>query len=234
MFLHLGIKTGFMKSRLVIASLLIVALFAGAPAFAQSEGGQPGLEHNLMISAGMFAETGSSSTVELPGLALRVSYGLGIPIAEKWSLMPGAGVKGQMADFFHSGWFGYIGSGNHSMVMGDLFCSARYHVDGKRWQIVYGLGPQVLYIIVPDNYPYSVRPNPNHENPIDPISGQETFHRWGLALMPSVVFQRGEHWQWGFEASIGLNNMMVQYPDHSRLTGSIYLHNLLFTCGWRF
>ena len=224
-----------MKSRLVIAILLIVALLAGAPALAQTEGGQRGLEHNLMISAGMFAETGSS-TVQLPGLALRLSYGLDIPVAEKWSLMPGAGVKGQIADFFHSGWFGYIGTDNHTMVMGDLFCSARYHIDDKKGQIVYGLGPQLLYVIVPSKYPFCVIPTSNPEKPRerDPMSGQERFHRWGIALMPSVVFQRGEHWQWGFEASIGLNNMKVQYPYHSWSTGSTYLHNLLFTCGWRF
>lgn len=211
-----------MKSRLVIASLLIVALFAGAPAFAQSEGGQPGLEHNLMISAGLFAETGTNASDEFPGAAIRISYGLDSPLAGNWSLMPGIGTGILYGDIVHFGW---IGGDPDAMIEGDVFCLARYHRRFERFDAVFGLGPQVSYLLVPDRYYYDA--NPKH-----PINNKEKFYRWGISLMPNVVFQTGRHFQWGFEGSIGLHNRMIQYPNMR--TGKIHLHYLVFTCGWRF
>ena len=92
--------------------------------------------------------------------------------------------------------------------------------------MVIGLGPQFSYMVSPDTYYIDADPN-------DPRDGKEKFKRWDIGLQPSIVFQSGRHWQWGFEASVGLRNMLRQYPEYS-VSGSVHLHNIMFICGWRF
>ena len=70
-------------------------------------------------------------------------------------------------------------------------------------------------------------------DPSDPRSGKEKFLRWDVALQPGILFQRGKHWQWGVEASVGLRNMLRQYPGYG-ISGAVHLHNLMLICGWRF
>ena len=80
--------------------------------------------------------------------------------------------------------------------------------------------------ITPDHYYIDADPS-------DPRNGKEKFKTWDIALQPGIIFRSGKHWQWGFEASVGLRNMRRQYPEYG-VSGCVRLHNLMFVCGWRF
>ena len=209
-----------MKRLIIIATLLV---FSVCQASAQEDQSWKRVENNVMFGAGLFGETGSRARDVFPGAVLRLSYGLDVRLGERWSVMPGAGIRTQLGEVNHIGW---VGGDPEGMSMADVFCQARYHsvLDGT--VMVVGLGPQVSYMVSPDTYYIDADPN-------DPLNQKEKFERWDFGLQPSIVFQSGNHWQWGFEASVGLRNMLRQYPEYN-VTGSVHLHNLMFICGWRF
>ena len=181
------------------------------------------LTNNFMMGAGLFLETGTDTWHHNPGAVVRLSYGLDIPIEGSWSLMPGAGIRMQMSDIAHIGWCGGDG---HALSYADVFCVARYHTEDNGQKVIFGIGPQLSIVTLPDTYYIDA-------DPMDPLNNKETFKRYDLGLQPSVIFLKGKHWQWGFEASIGLLNAMVQYPEMHH-TGSIHLHNVMIVGGWRF
>lgn len=208
-----------MKRFLLIALALMGSLSAGA----QENAARKQLESNVMLGAGLFGETGNQARVVFPGAVLRLSYGLDVRMGERWSLMPGAGLRSQLGEVNHIGWDGGDPEG---MSMADVFCQARCHLDAEGTGVVIGLGPQVSYMVVPDTYYIDA-------DPFDPRNGKEKFKKWDIGLQPGIVFQRGKHFQWGFEASVGLRNMLRQYPD-CNVSGSVRLHYLLLVCGWHF
>ena len=206
--------------RIVSVSLLCFTLAVlGTCAVSAQERFSKPLESDIRLGAGLFAETGNHA--DKPGIALRVSYGLDIKINDRWSLMPGAGLKTQVSDIRH---FGCIGGDLDQMSAADLFLDVRYRAAGKA---VFSLGPQVSYMISPDTYYIDADPR-------DPLNGKEKFYRWDIGLRPGLVFNVGEHRYWGFEALIGLRNMLRPYDFSARTQGSIYLHNLMFVYGWHF
>ena len=204
-------------------AILLAILLTGTGARAQENAGGKRLESNIQIGTGLFAETGQWGREEFPGAVLRLSYGLDVWLSEKWSVMPGAGIRAQMGQINHIGW---VGGDPDGMSMADLFCQARYHFDADGTKMVVGFGPQLSFMTSTDRYYVDADPG-------DPLNHKEKFKRCDIALQPSVVFQTGKHFQWGFEASLGLRNMMRQYPEYNR-TGSIHLINVMVTCGWRF
>lgn len=204
-------------------SIAIASLLIWTAAEAQEISSGKRLENNIMIGAGLFAESGQRGHEEFPGAVLRLSYGLDVRLNEKWSVMPGAGIRAQMGQINHIGW---VGGDPDGMAMADVFCQARYHFEADGTKMAVGLGPQFSVMTTPDYYYVDADPS-------DPLDGKEKFKRCDIALMPSIVSQAGRHFQWGFEASIGLSNMMRQYPEY-KTTGRIHLINVMFSCGWRF
>ena len=196
------------------------ALLVSVSAFAQQNASWKRLESNIMIGAGLFGETGNKASNVFPGAVLRMSYGLDVKLGDKWSLMPGAGIRAQLGEVNHIGW---VGGDPDGMSMADVFCQARFHFESNGDNIVVGLGPQFSYMVSPDTYYIDADPN-------DPRDGKEKLD---IGLQPSIVFQSGKHWQWGFEASVGLRNMLRQYPEYN-VTGNVHLHNIMFICGRRF
>ena len=206
-----------------LKTVICAALLVGIPAWLQAQPSPKRLENHFMIGAGLFGETGNQARDVYPGAVLRLSYGLDVKLTDKWSLMPGAGIRAQLGEVNHIGW---VGDDPEGMAMADLFFQARYHFVSADTKTVIGLGPQFSYMVSPDTYYVDADPN-------DPRNGKEKFERWDIGLQPSVVFQRRKHWQWGFEASVGLRNMLRQYPENN-VSGNVHLHNLMFICGWRF
>ena len=199
----------------IVLSFLLLNVAASAQ--------EKAVQSNLMIGAGLFGETGNHAENVFPGAVLRLSYGLDVRVSEGWSVMPGAGYRIQMGEINHIGW---VGGDPTGMEMADIFCQARYHSESDGIRTVIGLGPQFSYMTVPDTYYIDADPS-------DPRNGKEEFKRWDVALQPSIVFRSGKHWQWGFEASVGLRNMLQQYPEYN-VSGAVHLHNLMIICGWRF
>lgn len=206
-----------------LKTVICAALLVGIPAWLQAQPSPKRLENHFMIGAGLFGETGNQARDIFPGAVLRLSYGLDVKLTDNWSLMPGAGIRAQLGEVNHIGW---LGGDPEGMSMADLFCQARYHFVLADTKTVIGLGPQFSYMVSPDTYYVDADLD-------DPRNGKEKFERWDIGLQPSIVFQKGKHWQWGFEASVGLRNMLRQYPEYN-VSGSVHLHNLMFICGWRF
>ena len=197
--------------------LLLVALTMMAGIAVRAQQG------NLMIGAGLFGETGDQARNLFPGAVLRLSYGLDVQVGEKWSVMPGAGIRTQLGNV---NMIGAVGGDMEGMSMADVFCQVRYRLEPEGTRTVLYLGPQLSYMVSPDTYYIDWDPS-------DPRTQKEKFLRWDVGLQPGIIFQRGKHWQWGFEASIGLRNMLRPYPGYG-IGGAVHLHNLMFICGWRF
>ena len=207
------------RSIVTILSLLLSVSLA----FGQERPSWKRAESNLMIGGGLFLESGFQSYGNNPGAVLRLSYGLDVRFDEQWSVMPGAGLRLQLGDIRHFMW---VGGDPDGMGMADVFIDCRYHLESTGSRIVFGLGPALSYMVSPDTYYIDADPS-------DPLNGKEKFNRFDLGLHPSVTFLRGKHFQWGIEGSLGLLNAMVQYPAYKR-TGSIHLHYLAATIGFRF
>lgn len=208
-----------MKRVFIIAFTLLLSNLA----LAQKSAIPKPLESNIMIGAGLFGETGNRANDVFPGAVLRLSYGLDVRLAEQWSVMPGAGIRTQLGEVNHIGW---VGGDPDGMSMADFFCQARYHFISDGTVTAVSLGPQFSFMTVPDTYYIDADPS-------DPRNGKEKFKRWDIGLQPSIVFRSGKHWQWGIEASVGLRNMLRQYPEYN-ISGNVHLHNLMFVFGWRF
>ncbi len=209
-----------MKRYLLVIAL---ALLSGGASWAQDNIAGKRLESNLMIGAGLFGETGNHARDVFPGAVLRLSYGLDIRMGDRWSVMPGAGIRTQAGEINHIGW---VGGDPDVMSMADVFCQARYHVESEGARMVIGIGPQLSFMTVPDTYYVDADPN-------DPRDGKEKFKKMDVALQPGIAFLCGKHWQWGIEASIGIRNMLKQYPEYD-VSGNVRLHNLMVVCGFRF
>lgn len=202
---------------------ITISLMACISLWSQETSSPKRLENNIMIGAGLFGETGNQASDVFPGAVLRLSYGLDLKVSEQWSVMPGAGIRAQLGEVNHIGW---VGGDPDGMAMADIFCQARYHFITEGTKMVVGLGPQFSYMTTPDTYYID-------HDPCDPRNNKEKFKRWDIGLQPSIVIQSGKHFQWGFEASVGLRNMLRQYPEYN-IFGQVRLHNLMVFLGWRF
>ncbi|MBO7480308.1 MAG: outer membrane beta-barrel protein [Bacteroidales bacterium] len=181
------------------------------------------LESNFQVGAGLFLESGLYARYQNPGAVLRLSYGLDIRLDDRWSVMPGLGIRAQVSDIEN---LGALGVDLDELAYADAFLTARYHIEANRSHIVLGLGPALSYAIHQDTYYIDA-------DPFGPLNGKVKFNRIDVGLQPSVTFQPRAHFQWGLEANVGLLNSMIQYPEYNR-TGSIHLHYIALTCGWHF
>ena len=86
--------------------IIVLSMLAGIPAWSRTQPSQNRLENQIMIGAGLFGETGNRARNVFPGAVLRLSYGLDVKIGDKWSLMPGAGIRAQLGEVNHIGWVG--------------------------------------------------------------------------------------------------------------------------------
>ena len=225
-----------------ILIVLFVFLLATGGIFAQNG---KSVESNIQFSQGMFVETGGGQLkwfikyawnypkniptcilYYLSSSSTRISYGLDIRLGGPWSLMPGAGLRGDVQSFML---VGSIGGDVDLLGSLDAFCSLRYHLDAGGVGIIFGLGPDVSYIFYQS--PYYIDADPG-----DPLNGKDKFYHFDYAVQPSITFRAGKHWQWGLEANLGVRNMRIPYPQYtdSPIRIPSYLDRISFTCGFHF
>lgn len=225
-----------------ILIVFFVFLLATGGIFAQNG---KGVESNIQFSQGMFVETGGGQLkwfikyvwnypkniptcilCYLSSSSTRISYGLDIRLGGPWSLMPGAGLRGDVQSFML---VGSIGGDVDLLGSLDAFCSLRYHLDAGGVGIIFGLGPDVSYIFYQS--PYYIDADPG-----DPLNGKDKFYHFDYAVQPSITFRAGKHWQWGLEANLGVRNMRIPYPQYTESPIRIpsYLDRISFTCGFHF
>lgn len=235
--------------RILIALAAFLLVLSGASA--QNGASSKRVESNLMFNSGTFYEVGSCNSninwnsfshngfspihLLLPGHVFRISYGLDFRMNDRWSLMPGVGLRAQTASLI--GMFA-IGGDVDVMAAADVFCALRYHLQAGNCRIIFGLGPDVSYLTKSTYY--------IDADPSDPRNREQKFYRFDYGLQPSVTFRMGKHWQWGLEANFGLRNMRIPYEftyspfgdtdaiAHVSVKGSTYLHTVALTCGFNF
>lgn len=234
---------------------ILAILLAFSPALAQNN---KRVESNLMFNSGTFFETGSCYSnmnwlemfsdmrsfrweyLFLPGHVSRISYGLDILMNDRWSLMPGLGLRAQTASVIC---MFAVGGDIDVLTAADAFCALRYHLPTRSGnQIIFGLGPDVSRILWQSDYYIDADPN-------DPLNGLQKFYKYDYGVQPSITFRKGKHWQFGLEANIGLRNMRIpyqlEYYDHLEGTcltevrtievkGTTHLHTISLTCGFHF
>ena len=193
--------------------------------------------HNVQFAAGLSMGTGSNNVrQDSPGLARRLEYGLDIKIKDAWSVMPGvayqslldkSGFKQVFLDIDYSG-----AESSYSSETAALFCMARYCFEFNKTRLHLGVGPQVTINTNNPANQYGVATY-NPQNPNGSLVGKQKLQRFGFDLVPSAVFTFWNHWLVGVEASIGLRNMMIQYPEHN-CTGNVHLFTLMLTTGVAF
>ena len=122
-------------------------MLAGIPAWSQTQPSQKRLENQIMIGAGLFGETGNRARNVFPGAVLRLSYGLDVKIGDKWSLMPGAGIRAQLGEVNHIGW---VGGDPDGMAMADLFCRhvTIWFQKGQRWSSALDLSSHIWFHLI--------------------------------------------------------------------------------------
>ena len=171
--------------------------------------------HNIQIGLGTYIYGGiETQSLRLGQLAGRISYGLDIPVAGAWSVMPEVGAK-----FFWQGVFfiGAVGADFDSFSYLDFTVSGRCHLEDGT---ILGLGPMLSFTGYPDRYYVDADPS-------DPLNRKAKNKHFGLSLRPSITFPSTKRWRFGLEAEIGLLNAMVQYPEYQR-TGNRHIHAIRF------
>ena len=183
------------------------------------------VESIFQTGLGVFVETtdGLIDMDQEPGIVLKLSYGLDIPVSGAWSALPGIGLRAQATDIRHFGWEGGDPDG---LSYADAFLLARWHfTPSNGTRTVLSIGPDISYELTKETYYIDADPS-------DDLSGKRKYKPWDIGLLGGLTFEKGAHWQFGTEASLGLRNLLIQYP--SRSTGNRHFHTVMFTCGYRF
>jgi len=202
--------------------LIFVILFTALSVFVSSAQSKSSpVQFHLRAGMGPFLESGTYK--DNMGLAVRLSAGVEMKLAENWSVLAGAGIREQISDIAHFLW---VGSDPDGLGGVDVHLAARYRINAGNSAFILGLGPQVTFVTEHDTYYVDHDPN-------DPIDGQRKFLPTDYGIQPSIYYELGKHWEFGVEGCIGLRNMRIQYPEHHR-TGTTRMHTILFVAGFRF
>ncbi|MCR5709741.1 MAG: hypothetical protein K6G79_04595 [Bacteroidales bacterium] len=218
-------------------TIAILILFLSFPVLNAQDrfpcNGKP-VESNIQFSRGSFIETGSYRTpmffqrwdgLPIPALSLAVhlSYGLDIRLDDNWSLMPGAALRAQTASLLlMTG----VGADIDILSFADAFCTLSYHMQAGTCGIVFSLGPVASYSLNKSTYYIDADPR-------DPLNNLQKFHDFDYGLQPGVTFRMGKAWQWGLEATLGLRNMRIQYPQHG-VDATTRFNTVSVFCGFHF
>ena len=184
------------------------------------------VESIFQAGLGVFLET-SDGLIDMdqePGIALKLSYGLDIPVAGAWSALPGVGIRAQAADIRHIGW---DGGDSDALAYADAFFLTRYHMTpstGSR--IALHIGPDISYELSKETYYFDADPR-------DERSGKRKYKPWDIGLLGGLTYEKGTHWQFGAEACLGLRNLLLPYPSLHNASPRRF-HTMMFTCGYRF
>ncbi|MBQ8060649.1 MAG: hypothetical protein IJ205_01715 [Bacteroidales bacterium] len=205
--------------RILLSVIAVIVIAAGAMAQEKIKR----FENIFQVGGGLFLESGTYDSGNNPGAALRLSYGLDIKFNECWSIMPGIGAAGMLGDVRHWGW---VGGDVDDYSCLDAFCDVRFDIQSDGSRIVLGLGPCFYYSKNSDTYYID-------HDPMDPRNSDIKFWNHGYGLRPSIFFEHGRHFKWGFEGNIGLRNMRIPYPEHN-ITGKTRFNNIMVVAAFGF
>ena len=215
---------------LSIILALVSGLFASTPILASDQDQPLNGALDLRISFGSFSQSVHYPSTEYrgiegtPGLSYALHLGFDIPINNKLSVDPGAGLSVREGDIDNYGKEG----GNVDYIPGiDAFVLTRYRFENGNCKLIFELGPEFSWFTDPVATYYI---NPETD---DWPGGKEKYKKWDIAIRPGITLQTGKHFQIGCETSLGLRNVEKQYPDY-HIEGSRHFFSTRIFIGWRF
>lgn len=199
--------------RSFVLKALLVAIFAVS--FCSLSSAQTKrFDHNIQLGVGV-----SGSNSGDVGLSTKLSYGLDIAISPSWSIMPSIGHQVLNEYIFY---FGMVGGDYDIFEMATFSIAPRFHKDG----VNIGLGPYCSWIFDGDTYYIDA-------DPTDPLNDKTEIKSFDYGIQPSISFDVRKHWRFGLEATIGLPNVMIQYPEYN-CTGTRHLKSIMATACFHF
>ncbi len=176
-----------------------------------------GLSHYLAVDValcymdGEIYETFSRRT----GPEIGLGYRMVVPVAEKWSLIPGVGIHAESVAFGYSGPF--------LTIQSDLYFSAGYHFGFLGTGASFSLGPNLSYYILPDEYYIDADPH-------DARNGKRIYKNCNLSLRPEIMFEGQGRWIYGLGMTIGLFNQRNTYEEFTTYNSRAHYLRVILAC----
>ena len=215
-----------------ILILMTALLMCGAVNVSAQEDAQAKKwEQNLYVSTGLLIDCYSSDYHNESkcdkGVSVRLGYGINHYFNEKFSLMLGTTLRGDLVittddntEDSDNDIFGFL----------DIPLIAQWHLgtgnSNGNWMV--GFGPVVSFCI--DNQPYY---NYGYWTPNHPLHDKDKLKNTHFSLMPCVAYET-KHLRMGIEAQFGVNNANIHYTTYNHDSGTKYLHNICATFGFKF
>ena len=197
---------------------IILCLMLGLGLCGEAQSQKMKLEHNVYLSTGWLSISDDGHMDH--GLTFRAGYGLNCYLSERFSVMPGVAIRGEVED----GLAEHLdGADIDRFAFLDIPVVAQLHLGSGHNKWVAGLGPVFSFCVSNDNYYIDGDPN-------SPLNGKDKIKDFSLELQPSVMYEVGK-FRFGMEGLIGLLDIKRRYPQTS---DSIHLHSVMATVGFHF
>lgn len=198
-----------MKRLLLACALLWTALSVQAQS-------KP-ISHHAFVGFGLLidSEDGRSEA----GITAKAGYRMDIRLSERWSVMPGVGVREMLERPFSDD----DGSDDDHFVFLDLPVMLQYHLSAGTEGWTVGLGPVFSFCVGNEHHYIDAIPN-GYNSEYNKI---QTFN---VGVQLSVAYQF-KHFRIGIEGNVGL--MDIARKD-DRFTASKHLYDLMLVVGYRF
>lgn len=151
-----------------------------------------------------FGLGGFSSISQDAGAVIQASLGLDIRLNERFSLMPFVGARLMSEGLLY---IGAEGADYDFFNMLELGAAVRYHFADA--PVILGVAPYFSHMSDQDTYYVDADPS-------DPLNGQPKLKPSDFGFKPGVYVDIRKHMRLGLEASIGLKNSLIQYPEYHR------------------
>lgn len=175
------------------------------------------ITHHAFAGLGLLIDSeGSHSNV---GITAKAGYGMNIRLSERWSVMPGVGVREMTERPFYD----EDGGDDDHFVFLDVPVMLQYHLSATPDGWMFGLGPVFSFCL--DNEHHYVNAIPDGY-----YSEQNKIHTFSVGVQSGVAYQF-KHFRIGIEGNIGLADIARK---DKRFTESKHLHDVMLVVGYRF
>ena len=177
-----------------IATIFLFLIFVENSSTAQTKR----WEHNIYEGIGV---VNKFDDYDHQKAAFQVGYGINYYFSSKWSVMPGAALRGKILGKDNGN------SGNCSSIYIDIPILAQYHFGGDtRKGIVLECGPVISFLA------YSEKYSGDNWVPAPPFNGKKEYKSFDWGIRPAAYYEI-RHWRFGVQSHIGLTDIKRKYPS---------------------
>lgn len=208
--------------------LLMILLSSVEYSFGQEADAGKNYFHNISIGNGLFTIHRTDLSTKYPsGLICTIGYGGEVTLNVNWSVMNGIRYRLLIGGIFEKPTIG--GDNQDLFKLADYSFQLRYRVDYGNVLLVFAMGPMLSLDFSPQYNDYWVDPPVSGPS----LLGKRKYKTWDILYTPNISLVLWKYWIVGLEIGLGLNNIMVQYPEFNK-TGNMHHFYALLTTGARF